>query len=1547
MKHVIHSRYMIALAILLLPLTAHADSVSEAAGFGSLSWYDYRDTSFNPDLSTDAAGTFNNPFVIDTPEKLAQLSWLVNVEHISYAGRVFVLGADISLDKTVGGEKVRWVPIGYSSPYPFDGMFIGREHDTQKATWNAEYDHSITGMYIDATFSEIWVYNSIGLFGFVRGFIGYLRLTGSTVNVSVTQDAKLGRSYVGLLCGQSTDQGYTDETRYKEVSGRPFHVPHGIYNVAVEGNIQVEGNNSSYSSISYCVGGITALSSGKGIAHSTADVHVLFDDPGYSDVGGICGSLESNSITDCSAHLVVEGTVGTFKPRDMGGIVATMSAGTSVSACSSSGSINVYATTSEGSRGGICGQMFQGSHITSCVSTMHIEGQYTTGGIVGEINDKSGENTGDPYVDGCVFAGDIYAPGCMVCAGGICAGIFYNSSNPDRGLYINNCIMAGTLNLEGAQSPGIIVGGLPTPAENVAGCYYDKWLVPSGNVIGGIPTHPLIRALTTEELTSGNEIKVSMLDLDESAAHGFTLTKGYYPRVFCNTEWSGYSVLNNDNNNSISSANHPYWRYSSVDKTNCVYQAGAWLASTPIEIPKGDVAYDLVSYTVAKTKEVTWTEPNGREAKIKSFPDYPTNATCITVAGDTAYATTNGTFKAVMGIKPDKKMAVAFSRPLPIRGTKILNIIATPEQEWDGSFSSTFAAGAGTAEDPYIIKTGAQLAYAVQNNQEGQFYKQLCDITLVKNLIDYSDALLDCKYNHVSLGKTNQMWGTSNEWNTTSYQWNSSAVVWRARYDGDGHLVKGVYIPTSVQQMGLFGNIESSGMVENLGVVDSYIDNMRCGLLAYKMDGTVRNCLFHGVVIGGDYNNDDCSMGYNGGICSYVGPSNSNALIEDCVSAVYNKFLVQDYSPFVSLPASGNTLQNNGKVQNCLAVVPTSFGDANFDYHYTASGRSYIQNCYWLRGYEPTRTGQTLDEICEALGKRSSWTYSKGYFPTLKTFAKKDIARLMTIPVRTDDGYDDGYDQYLLGFNRQLLFEPGSASWTYNVSGDCIEADADMGIVVPKYKNVNYVEEDDRWLGWTNLLVATLGNATLGIPVVTSGQQLTPGITIADDDARTACMNVFDTNGDDALSLDELKAVTAASMNEAFQTSSYAWIAKRTQSFPELRFFKNVTELTTQLNGFSALTEVRLPYTLTSIGSSAFDGCMSLEEVTIPARVNNIDAHPFFVSAVKNVYVDPFNENFKSRDGILFDVNDVLISYPNGRSGEEAEIPGVITEIADGAIYYIWGLKRLYFETEDYETVPYLNTDGIKTVGDELLDVYVCDATYGSVLMEAYNEDDSWADYVDADKLHCYYPLTVGSAKAATMYIGFDTELPAQLTPYIVTSTDKDGNTAYLLSQPRRVPSRTPVVIMATEAGKYRLTPLDETLEPWKMYENRLNGVGRDGMEVYQSDADRGSILTLGYNSAKTLGFYYYKGSRIAPYRAYLTYNWVGDSSAKYFIQFVEDDPSTDIEAIDTKTMETETDSPVYDLKGRKVADSINSAMLHSRLIPGIYISGGKKIIVR
>ena len=371
---------------------------------------------------------------------------------------------------------------------------------------------------------------------------------------------------------------------------------------------------------------------------------------------------------------------------------------------------------------------------------------------------------------------------------------------------------------------------------------------------------------------------------------------------------------------------------------------------------------------------------------------------------------------------------------------------------------------------------------------------------------------------------------------------------------------------------------------------------------------------------------------------------------------------------------------------------------------------------------------------------------------------------------------------------------------------------------------------------------------------------------------------------------------------------------------------------------------MKLPYALETLGSDAFDGCTSLMEITIPAKVKEVELHPFYNSAIENVSVDPFNEFFVSRDGILFDTNRVLVAYPNGRKGEEAVITGIINEISEGAIYKVEGLKRIYFETEDYETVPYLEDDGIVSTDGNLLDIYVSDATYGSVLMEGYYSDGTWDDYISAGKLHCYYPLKVGSAKAATMYIGFDTKLPATLTPFIVTKTNDNGicndekdnepNTAYLLSMSRQVPSRSPVVIFAEEAGTYRLEPLGESLEQWKMYKNMLNGVGRDGMSVYQEDSDRGSILTLGYNSEGELGFFYYLGERIAPYRAYLTHNEVS-SQAKYHIIFL--DETTGIN--NTVPQNRVQSEKWYTLEGVQLSGKPTKK--------GIYIINGKKRILK
>lgn len=1496
--------------------------------FGSLTWYDYRDTSFNPD--TDTYGTFFNPIVIDTPEKLAQLSYLVNEEGRTFAGSIFTLGADINLDKTVNGEKVRWVPIGYKATTVFKGMFLGVESSSITDGWQSGNNHTISGMYVDAHFQKTNGDAYIGLFGLVRGYLGYLSLSDCTVKVSAaTTNLNID---AGLLCGRTIfqDKSDNDQNLFQEIKQTYFKVPFSIYNVTTEGSLELSGEGK------YAVGGISGLSQNYGICHSTSHVNISYSDPKKISAGGICGVAEPYSsmttdvvIMDCAAHVNIEGDDTWVEA--LGGIAGTINSNTQVVGCTTSGKISV-ASAAIG-MGGICGVLSgnlydgdKGCRVQACTSLMHLEGRNNVGGIVGYIDDKNTENPGDALIDGCVFAGHINVTnGSNV--GGILGGL--NINRQAIGIYVSGCLMVGTMTSLNASADayiGVIAGYTANASENIGGCYYDASLC-GGNVVGGKATHSSIRGLSTDVLTSGNVAKMSMLPSDDTADYGFTVVAGYYPQVFCNMEWIGYKVF--DNNSIRLSQSYPYWRYATIDKTNTLYQSGAWLASQPVSIPKGDAAYDLVTHVVAKAKETSWTETSGREIKVKSKIAYPLPCDYIKVSGDTATVVKNGLFITTMTVQPDKATEEVFNRPLPIQQTRVLGFNATPEQEWDGTIATEFAAGTGKAEDPYIIKNGAQLAYAVRNNEEGQFYRQLCDITLVKNLIDYDHITVhNVSYETTSLlRRQNRWWGEKWEEN----------IQWNARYDGNGCLVKGAYMER--EQFGLFGNIASSGVVENLGIVDAVIFAKQCGLLACKVEGTVRNCLFHGLV-GGALALDVLQS--DGGIAAYVGTENSDALIEDCVSAAFGYCYVNDYTPFVSLPESDNPLQNKGKVSNCLAVVPTAFCDENFDYHNTANGRTYIDQCYWLRGYEPTRTGYTLAEICSALSKRSRWTYSNGYFPTLKTFAKKDIARLMTLPVRTDEGYDDGYDQYLLGFDRQLLFEPASATWSSSDEHKYyIDSDGDMGVVVPVSAVLDYkqfTKVSRMFIYGTHHLIAKLGNATYAIPVRTRAGQVNPGITINDVFARRACMNAFDTNTNGNLSLDEVKAVDAEALRNAFQETQ-ATSARRTEAFPELRFFKGVTELTTQLNGFSHLKEVKLPYALTTIGSDAFSGCTSLKEVTIPAKVNQADPHPFYGSAIENVYVDPFNENFTSRGGILYDLNDQLVAYPNGRTGDEIVLEGRITEFADGAIYKQPGLERLYFETDDYETVPYLNADGIVTDDGKLIDVYVSDATYGSVLMQAYYDDGSWDDYIAAEKLHCYYPLIVTSSLAATMYIGFDTKLPAQLTPYIVTSTDDEENIAYLRTQSRRVPNRTPVVIFATEPGKYRLMPLDEELERWKMYENRLNGVGRDGMKVYQSDSDRGSILTLGYNSAHTLGFYYYKGSRIPPYRAYLTYNWIKDENAKLFIRFADDDDQTGISSLPTGDTNEESADVWFSLDGRQ----LNSRPTER----GIYINNGKKVVVK
>ncbi len=1432
-------KWLMVLVAVMGPLSAEAID-----GFQGNTWYDYRDESF----SVEDKGSLADPIVITTPEQLAQLSYLVNETDNTFAGKVVVLGADIDLSGSAyGDEPVQWIPIGKNASHSFQGVFIGT--DPNQDGWK-QSTHKISNIYINAKIPITKEYNKYlykyGLFGYCCGFLGYMRLDGVEISArSENPSYEAYDGYVGALCGYQTGTVVTavDEGE------KTFQVPVGIYAVSVTNAHLVAENLLS-------MGGIVGMNGAYGVCHSTFSGVIDAIPAVYSnlhDVGGICGLLKRDTkatLFDCAAQVTITGSNYT------GGIVGSAQSGTRIEACSSSGSLSNVTVA-----GGICGSQESSVPIVACTSSANISGKNYVGGIVGDSND-SGSSGLTSKISYCVYTGHVNGTNAEYGVGGLCGAMFW-----DDNAYIDHCLFLGTVDGSSAYAPsGILLGYNKDPMTVITNCYIDKSICPPGRVASELETHFTVKWLFTQQLTTGDQSDTPLLDIDDTQDYGMLLQSGFYPRAYSNNVWPAMSEFQADG---CSEACRALFSAYDMLPDNTVSLADSWLCSVPVVIQKGDCAMDFVS--TAETKRATASVTLSDDSRLRLTSDcIIPEASCIEVDEATVKAHSVG--QCVLDLSSTAEMDATFCRPYSVQGHKSFPLNVVYGEVWDGSIATACAGGTGVAEDPYIIKNGAQLAYAVLNNQQGAFYEQICDITLFEN-------------RHSEATPTN-----SND-NVWFNNWPETTATWQASYDGKGHFVKGGYI--SYEGLGLFGNIDANGSVANLGIVDTHA-SMNSGLFAGRMDGTITNCIAQGTV-GRLHDDDNYYMASAGGICSLVGPTNADALIEDCIAAVYTvSWSFADFTSFVSLSDA-----NKGKVSNCLTVVPMTHQDKEFkNSGITASGKSYIKDCYWLKGYEEANSGQTLDEIGNALSSRDRWEWTPGYFPTLKTFAKSDMAQLLMVPFRTDIDYvyDDATessDNYLYGFGRQIPFEPGAATWTStdDEDNDYMESDADMGIVVPvsaSFDPYDYKPDTKaRILGGLQFMIGTLGTAKHYIPMRPSKGAVTPGITFVDDNARQACLAAFNTDDDaEHLSLAELKAVTTEQTLTAFQTAT----GRKIKQFPEFRYFKSVSELTTQLNGLSSLESVGLPYALQTIGTEAFKDCDKLTTVTLPSKVTAVKGGAFYGSSVEDIAVDPLNGTFTSRDGVLFTKKNVLTAYPNGRTDTEATITGTVKRIASGAFYKVPNLSQLYFETNDYTTVPELADGALVTDDGSQMDVYVSDATTDHTLLTEYQEEESWQPYISAGKLHQYFPLRVPDGVTTvfegqkryvgTFYIGFPTQLPDELIPCVVNDLDEDNYKAYYYEKSRLVPAIQPVVVLADQPGLYRLTPVEGEVERWPVYQNWLVGVERDPLPVNQGSSAQGSIMTPQMNEEGQFSFLFETGKEIAPYHCYLGYNTIDKDPA-------------------------------------------------------------------
>lgn len=192
-----------------------------------------------------------------------------------------------------------------------------------------------------------------------------------------------------------------------------------------------------------------------------------------------------------------------------------------------------------------------------------------------------------------------------------------------------------------------------------------------------------------------------------------------------------------------------------------------------------------------------------------------------------------------------------------------VTVLAVTVDIWDGSVATSFGGGKGTEEDPYQIRTAAQLAYLAQSVNEGtdyedNFFMQTNDINLnnIEWLIIGNGKFFCGNYD----GANHSITGLS----ITSNSSNEAKYVGLFGQVGYGNV--------SLQNIKLLGNIDVAN-VDAAGMLIGYHDSYSFSDNSLKID----NCSVSGKIT-------SVGSGTYGGIIgsSYTGSAN----IQNCESSV-------------------------------------------------------------------------------------------------------------------------------------------------------------------------------------------------------------------------------------------------------------------------------------------------------------------------------------------------------------------------------------------------------------------------------------------------------------------------------------------------------------------------------------------------------------------------------------------------------------------------------------------------------------------------------------
>lgn len=1542
----------LACLLALMPIDAYADFAKYGINDGEIilttgqhlygTWNAVYQTMLeNHEISADFSGegTRVNPYQINTVWDLCRLEDQVNKGN-EFKGEYFKLVNNIDLSEHT------WYPIGVMSTTCFSGLFDGN-------------DKTISNMCIVVNDADNENLYSYGLFGNVKGVIRHLNMTGGNVTINRTESNQAQTLFAGLLCGNIT-----------------YDMNENMFGAVYECNIQgsIGGFVSNNFDMTY-VGGLSGIANNP-VAIYKCQVDVRMTSQDIRHVGGIVGwysampdipkSRENGPDTpcvsyifDCVANVDIWAELRASKTLYCGGICGSLEG--EMLACVANGTIRCdlddmsYYNMQQVNMtmGGLTG--YNGYTITSCVSTVQLKGGKTVGGLIGENDNINGPMRGD--VLNSVFCGHIDSPDADH-THGLVGNQKSSASVPF------NCLFVGTMH--GGKNKAPLSNG------DTNHCYSDWNMYDDGSEWSCYKY--------TDEFNAANKtwfvgsyhrcIGWESKSMDKTFYNEFSFgscewvfKEGFYPYFMVDNS----IIADNDPKNwadyVIATAAYNFGDDEEVLRTPSMYGKYAWLGSVPMNVPNHAFCAGFVDTPVSlaiKQQQIDNTV-NQKTAT------YSVSGDLMTVSGEanaqTATPKDNVAGSVMLTITSDDHV----SRQI------CLDVYTS--RKWDGKTARYYDSGNGMEANPYLIHNARQLMKALTTNESNEYYRLTKDIWFNENLLtDTGDPKADCS-----------VW---------DHETNRDNNNWKAHLDGDGHLVHGLY---STNAFGLLEKIHNDASIENVGFVDCLVwspeadpSNTETGFLrpfgfftpAIGATAAVRNSLFSGVAKERRTNTSSNDFGaFIHTIDNSQKQIGESPIIEDCVISTVAKSDITDRRPVHAFLCH----KSGQPTANCAARRVLVLNNSNAQSYLTPSGINF-EACHYPEGYLPYYE-YNLDNAANARqvsdmangtffsgNGYDKWTARQGYFPMLTSFADTDYGKLITLPVYSSA------DNRLADMNYLMDFNPGNATWQ-STDDTALEIDTDIRVLEPKKAS------NSLWL------VRSLDGARVLTPITTD-ENIAAGIKFEDEEAEKFCLAHYDTNNDKAVSLSELKVVTLTQFqndmneNDNDPDDNDGSLIKR---FPEFRYFAGIVDLGTSFQDKDKLQQVTLSTKITELSADDFKGNTSMTSFTISKSVTSVSGQAFYNSGLQNYEVDIDNAQFTAVDGVLMNKNkDQLLSVPGGRNVTSITVPDNVKTIGNYAIYKLPQVDSVYIDAADYdyETVVALAANGITHATDgKSMKFFIEDATQDYVdsddeeapllnaaspkrnnngrragemqttdgkgkghLLAKYQESEFWQD----KPLERYFKLVISDNSKdddnnywATMYIGFDTELPAGMTAYIVDKekTTTSESTLVLRKISNKVRMLTPIVIKSNKFGEFLLTPSNDTKRYPQIpaYANLLDGTDRNGMTVYQSDANDGGCLTLGKNKSGAVGFFIYKGKdKIPAYRSYISVNKIGSSNAR---TFSFDDGSTDIVEMSTQRhalpQGQRNEDAWYDLSGRRL---VNGQQPTAR---GLYIHNGRKVVIK